>query len=154
MLRFNSLGQNSAISIHDPGLIHQLVSEDFVKPNPCLLRSFFKPMGGAQARTIGLTHLDLFHRVGGFSSAVGRQGWDPEKTFAAVLMEPARANKKIRLLRIVCGKQEGLFEGNKRFPEWLDQRGIKHTFSPTEGAHQWRVWRRDLNEMVPLLFSR
>jgi hypothetical protein len=30
---------------------------------------------------------------------------------------------------------------------------IKHTFLATEGAHQWRVWRRYLNEFAPLLFA-
>ena len=31
--------------------------------------------------------------------------------------------------------------------------GIEHTFLETEGAHHWRVWRRYLRDLAPLLFK-
>ena len=31
--------------------------------------------------------------------------------------------------------------------------GIEHTFLVTEGAHHWRVWRRYLRDLAPLLFK-
>ena len=35
----------------------------------------------------------------------------------------------------------------------LEQAGIEHTFLETEGAHHWRVWRRYLRDLAPLLFK-
>ena len=35
----------------------------------------------------------------------------------------------------------------------LEQAGIKHTFLETDGAHHWRVWRRYLRDLSPLLFK-
>jgi enterochelin esterase family protein len=108
-------------------------------------------MGGGQALNIGLTRLDAFGWIGAFSSALMRM--EPEKTFADLLADPAASNKKLHLLWIACGKQDNLFEANQRFSELLNKREIKHTFLATEGAHQWRVWRRYLNEFAPLLFA-
>jgi enterochelin esterase family protein len=108
-------------------------------------------MGGGQALNIGLTRLDTFGWIGAFSSALMRM--EPEKTFAGLLADPAASNKKLHLLWIACGKQDNLFEANQRFSELLNKHQVKHTFVATEGAHQWRVWRRYLNEFVPLLFG-
>ena len=35
----------------------------------------------------------------------------------------------------------------------LDEAKIKHTFVESEGAHHWRVWRRYLRDLSPLLFK-
>ncbi len=110
-------------------------------------------MGGGQALNIGLTRLDLFHWIGAFSSAIGLAGSQPEKVFAELLEDAAAANKKIRLLWIACGEQDRLFESNQRFSELLTKHGIKHTFAATDGAHQWKLWRRYLHELTPLLFA-
>jgi enterochelin esterase family protein len=40
-----------------------------------------------------------------------------------------------------------------RLHETLDKRGIRHVWKPTEGAHNWLVWRRYLSEFLPLLFQ-
>ena len=37
--------------------------------------------------------------------------------------------------------------------EALEKAGIEHTFLETEGAHHWRVWRRYLRDVAPLLFK-
>jgi enterochelin esterase family protein len=111
-------------------------------------------MGAGQSLNIGLNRLDLFHWIGAFSSAVRGQEAELEKSYAALLANPAAANKKIRLLWIACGKQDGLFAANRSFSDLLKKHEIKHTFVATEGAHQWQVWRRNLNEIVPLLFAR
>jgi len=39
------------------------------------------------------------------------------------------------------------------FIERLKAENIKHVAHITDGAHEWRVWRRYLNEFVPLLFK-
>ena len=44
-------------------------------------------------------------------------------------------------------------KGAKALQTALEQAGIKHTFLETEGAHHWRVWRRYLRDLAPLLFK-
>jgi enterochelin esterase-like enzyme len=108
-------------------------------------------MGGGQALSIGLGHTDLFSRIAGFSSSasstqVGGLDVKPLIADAKVL------NDRLALLWIGCGTEDSLFPANKAFADLLETNGIKHTFRPSDGAHIWRVWRRYLNEVAPLLF--
>jgi enterochelin esterase-like enzyme len=109
-------------------------------------------MGGGQALSIGLEHLELFSYVGGFSAAVGRAA-DFSKTYGDLIANPESANSKLRLLWVGCGTEDGLFGASKSFSDFLTANKIKHTFRETSGAHTWMVWRRYLNEVSPLLFQ-
>jgi enterochelin esterase-like enzyme len=108
-------------------------------------------MGGGEALTIGLNHLDLFSYVGGFSAAIGQQAGFA-KTFAGLVADPD-ANKKLHLLWVGCGTEDSLFTPNKTFSDFLTTNKVKHTFKQSSGAHTWMVWRRYLNEVGPLLFQ-
>ena len=109
-------------------------------------------MGGGQALTIGLNHLDRFSHVGGFSSGLGpADGF--ATTFAAATVGPATTNRALKLLWIGCGTADGAFAASKSFSEFLTAHQITHTFRATEGAHTWMVWRRYLHEIAPLLFA-
>jgi enterochelin esterase-like enzyme len=107
-------------------------------------------MGGGQALGIGLSHLDLFSYVGGFSAALRPAEF--EKTFASIIANPDATNKKLHLLWIGCGTEDGLFPAAKGFSQFLDQHNIKHTFHSSGGAHTFVVWRNYLNDVAPLLF--
>ncbi|OHB78363.1 MAG: hypothetical protein A2Z25_11230 [Planctomycetes bacterium RBG_16_55_9] len=104
-------------------------------------------MGGGQSLTIGLGHLELFGWVGAFSSAVP-EGENLDK----LLAKPELINDKLKLLWIGCGKSDFLFERNQQFLDRLKSDKINHVAHITEGAHEWRLWRLYLNEIVPLLF--
>jgi enterochelin esterase-like enzyme len=109
-------------------------------------------MGGGQALTIGLNDLSLFSHVAGFSSGFG-PGADFATTYASLVAHPDAANKKLRLLWVGCGKDDGALTQSKSFSEFLNTHQIRHTFRETDGAHTWIVWRRYLNEVAPLLFQ-
>ena len=108
-------------------------------------------MGGGQALSIGLNHLEQFSYVGGFSSALGPVA-DFANTYASLIAEPKAANQKLRLLWIGCGKEDGVFAASKSFSDFLNAHGITHAFHASSGAHTWMVWRRYLHEISPLLF--
>ena len=103
-------------------------------------------MGGRQALSAGLTHLDTFGWIGGFSSAVPDGPLD--QTFADLLTRPA----KPKLLWIGCGTDDFLYERNTEFLAWLDEHDIPHTAHISEGGHAWPVWRAYLEAFLPLLF--
>ncbi len=58
----------------------------------------------------------------------------------------------MKLLWIACGVDDAAMVGARRTHEALEKAGIRHTFVESEGAHQWRVWRRYLHDVAPLLF--
>jgi enterochelin esterase family protein len=113
-------------------------------------------MGGGQAGRYGLRHLETFSTVGIMSAGLGgggtaaAPGSDP---VAALAADPAKANKQIDLLWVACGKDDAAMKGATALHDALAKAGIEHTFLETEGAHHWRVWRRYLRDLAPLLFK-
>jgi len=59
----------------------------------------------------------------------------------------------LKLLWVGCGNRDFLFEANQRFLTRLRADKIEHVARITDGAHEWRLWRRYLNEILPLLFT-
>jgi enterochelin esterase-like enzyme len=108
-------------------------------------------MGGGQAGRYGLSNLNMFAYIGIMSAGLGGgTNTEPLKTLAA---DPKKANEQISLLWIGCGRQDFAFNGAKTLSDTLKQIGIKHSFIETEGEHHWRVWRRYLRDLSPLLFK-
>ena len=105
-------------------------------------------MGGTQSLVIGLNAPDRFAWIGAFSS--GGMSADLGKQFPAV---GEALNAQVRLLWIACGKQDFLIANNQKLIEWLKSKGVRYTWTESEGAHTFMVWRRYLAEFVPLLFQ-
>jgi enterochelin esterase family protein len=110
-------------------------------------------MGGGQALTIGLNHLESFSHVAGFSAGLGAVEHF-SKTYASLVAHADAGNEKLRLLWVGCGSDDGALTQSKSFSTFLTGHQIKHTFRETAGAHTWMVWRRYLHEVAPLLFRR
>jgi len=105
-------------------------------------------MGGGESLYVGLNTLDRFAWIGAFSS--GMFGKDSGAEFPAL---DSNANRQLRLLWIACGTEDHLISQNRRFREWLQSKGVRHTDIETPGAHTWRVWRRNLASFAALLFK-
>lgn len=108
-------------------------------------------MGGGQAGRIGLRHLETFSQIGMMSA--GMAGGPDTEPMATLAANATKANKSIDLLWIACGREDTALKGAKTLHQTLEQVGIEHTFLETEGAHHWRVWRRYLRDLSPLLFK-
>ncbi|HUE37741.1 MAG TPA: alpha/beta hydrolase-fold protein [Candidatus Acidoferrum sp.] len=104
-------------------------------------------MGGAESLIVGLNHPDRFGWIGAFSTG-GLTNYPVR--FPAL---NADVNKKLRLVWIACGHDDGLYKGNKQFCAWLDDRGIRYAWTEMPGVHTYRVWRPFLAEFIPLLFQ-
>ncbi len=116
-------------------------------------------MGGNQAVAIGFSRLDLFQWIASFSGSISVPGSEVtasalEAEFGAVL-DDAVANNRLRLVWLACGAAEArLVAQNKLFSEVLTSHGVKHTSLTIPGGHTWHVWRRNLRDLVPLLFQK
>jgi enterochelin esterase-like enzyme len=108
-------------------------------------------MGGGQSINIAFSRPELFRYVVLMSPAAGAT---VEKIYPKFLADPSVANKQFKLLWVGVGKDDTLTgPGDKAFVEALTKHGIKHTFTLSEGRHEWTVWRHQLNDVAPLLFK-
>jgi enterochelin esterase-like enzyme len=103
-------------------------------------------MGGGQSLRIGLTHLDQFAWIGGFSSALFGAS-------ANLISDPADANKKIRLLWVSCGDTDTLMKSNKSFHDSLEEKKVAHVWHVDSGGHTFPVWKNDLYLFAQMLFK-
>jgi enterochelin esterase family protein len=108
-------------------------------------------MGGAQAGSIGLNHPELFGYVGIWSMGAR----NPETGFKTLLEKKELSQKNLKLLWIGCGREDNTvgFASAEYLSKWMTEHGIKNVWRPSEGAHQWPVWRMYLSEFLPLLFQ-
>ncbi|MGA9119206.1 MAG: alpha/beta hydrolase-fold protein [Bacteroidota bacterium] len=104
-------------------------------------------MGGGQSLNFGLGNLDEFAWIGGFSSAPNTKR--PE----LLLPNPDEAKKKLKLLWISCGDNDGLITFSQRTHEYLDAKNVPHIFYVEPGVHDFKVWKNDLYMFTQLLFK-
>lgn len=104
-------------------------------------------MGGGQSLNIGLSHLDQFAWIGGFSSA-------PNTRPASKLIEnPEEAARQLKLLYISCGDKDGLFRISQDVHTMLDEKKVPHRYNVVRGAgHDFQMWKADLYHFAQLLF--
>ncbi len=105
-------------------------------------------MGGAESLLTGLNNIDKFAYVGAFSSGGLPDGYST--SFPAL---DAKQAKQLKTLWIACGTSDGLIEPNRKLKAWLKSQDVPFTDIETPGAHTWMVWRNNLINFTPLLFS-
>ena len=111
-------------------------------------------MGGGQAFTMGLKHLDLFAWVGEFSSGlVSDTEFQLEKHLPGFLDHPEEVNRKLKLLFLSCGTEDPRYPGQLDLADKLKAHGIQYAWFPTPGVHEWKVWRHALATMAVRLFK-
>jgi enterochelin esterase family protein len=111
-------------------------------------------MGGVHTFNYGLTHPELFHAIGIFSSGlgIGGSGDGIAKYEAANDAALKRDAKDLKLVYYAIGADDpfgGVLPGTRAM---LDKYGIKYVFHPSEGGHTWINWRRYLDDFAPRLF--
>jgi len=99
-------------------------------------------MGGGQSLYTGLTNIDKFDYVVAFSASIP----------SAEQLPPASIKAPAKLFWIGIGKDDFLLERNQAFEKTLNDQNVRHTYKITDGSHNWRVWRRYLTEVAPMLF--
>jgi enterochelin esterase-like enzyme len=104
-------------------------------------------MGGGQSLNFGLSHLDTFAWVGGFSSA-------PNTKPAAELMpDPEKAKAQLKLLWVACGNKDGLLRISQGVHAYLKEKDVPHVWHVDGHAHDGTEWRNNLYYFVQHLFK-
>jgi enterochelin esterase family protein len=71
------------------------------------------------------------------------------------LNDPAGTNAKLKVLWLGVGRQDRTvgYANNKQVSDILYDAGINHIFYEMDGAHTFTVWRKCLEEALPVLFK-
>ena len=117
-------------------------------------------MGGGHSYGISKLYPDMFDYVGLFSAAVslnarGFNGLNDADQGPAPEVEKQLAimfAKKPALYWIAIGKTDFLYQNNKVYRDYLDQKKYPYTYVETEDGHIWRNWRIYLTMFAPQLF--
>ena len=104
-------------------------------------------MGGGQSLNFGLGNLDRFAWIGGFSSAPNTRA--PEE----LVPDPEEARKKLKVLWISCGDNDGLITFSQRLNEYLIANDVPHIYYIEPGVHDFKVWKNSLYMFSQLLFK-
>jgi enterochelin esterase-like enzyme len=103
-------------------------------------------MGGGQSLNFGLTHLDTFAWVGGFSSAPNT------RPAAELLPDPAAVKRQLALLYLSCGDKDGLINVSQTMHRALKERDIPHLWHVDEHGHDRESWAENFFHFAQRLF--
>ena len=103
-------------------------------------------MGGGQSLNFGLSNLDTFAWVGGFSSAPNTKA--PE----VLIPNPVETAKKLKLLWISCGNEDGLISFSQKLHQYCKENKVPHIWQVEPGKHEFPVWKNDLYQFSQLIF--
>ena len=119
-------------------------------------------MGGGHTFSVGKTYPDRFDYIGLFSAAivagrnvnfmgVNKQTLDSDTELSHQIEALKKNNPK--LYWIAIGNSDFLYNVNKAYREYLDEKGLKYEYFENEGGHIWRLWRIYLSMFAPRLFK-
>jgi enterochelin esterase-like enzyme len=104
-------------------------------------------MGGGQTLNIGLSHIETFAWIGGFSSAP-----NTKQPPSALLPDPAAA-RQLKLLWLACGNKDGLIRISQGVHNYLKENGVPHVWHVDGNAHDTTEWDNNLYLFSQRLFK-
>jgi len=104
-------------------------------------------MGGGQSLNFGLTHLDKFAWVGGFSSAPNTKSPDE------LIPEPAKTAQQLKLLWLSCGNKDRLIGISQRLQRYLKEHEVPHVWNVDSHGHDPTHWRNNLYYFAQRVFK-
>jgi enterochelin esterase-like enzyme len=108
-------------------------------------------LGGEFGMHVGLKHPEIFRSVASLSGSLVPNSF--ETRFAPWLATPEIRRGAYRTIWIGCGSEDIFLDGTKAFAKQLDAAGIRHVFKEFAGPHSMATARRELAELLPLLFK-
>jgi enterochelin esterase-like enzyme len=103
-------------------------------------------MGGGQSLDYGLTHLDTFAYVGGFSSAPNTRKSED------LVPDPAKATQMLKVLWISGGNKDGLLRITQGFHAYLKEHNVPHIYHVDDNAHDFKHWKNSMYWFTQQIF--
>ena len=109
-------------------------------------------MGGGQSLNIGLSHINTFAYVGGFSSAPNTNEFGGLSE-TKLVPDLAAAKKNLKVLWLACGSKDGLFSVSQRVHQNFKKQGIPHIWNVDGNAHDDTEWANNLYLFIQHIFK-
>ena len=109
-------------------------------------------MGGGQSLNIGLSHINTFAYVGGFSSAPNTNEFGGLSE-TRLVPDLAAAKKKLKVLWLACGSKDGLFSVSQRVHQNFKKEEIPHVWNVDSNAHDDTEWANNLYLFMQHIFK-
>jgi enterochelin esterase-like enzyme len=111
-------------------------------------------MGGGQAFTMGMKHLDEFAWIGSFGSGLlGDPDFRLEEYLPTVVADAPSVSRKLRLLFLSCGTEDPRMAGQLKVIAALKKYQIQAAWFSPPGGHTFLVWRPTLKDFLQRLFQ-
>lgn len=114
-------------------------------------------LGGEFAMYAGLRHPELFGSIGSISGSLVVRG-DKEEGLPSMderfgpSLSRADISRNYRLIWIGCGTADNVCRGSREFVQRLEGARATHTWREYAGGHQMPVFRRELVDLLQVLF--
>jgi len=109
-------------------------------------------MGGGQSLNIGLSHINTFAYVGGFSSAPNTNEFGGLSD-TKLLPDLVAAKKQLKVLWLGCGNKDGLIRVSQQVHQHLKEQGVPHVWHVDGNAHDDTEWANNLYLFIQHIFT-
>lgn len=109
-------------------------------------------MGGGQSLNIGLSNINTFAYIGGFSSAPNTNEFGGLSD-AKLLPDLMAARKQLKVLWLACGNKDGLIRVSQQVHQQLKGQGVSHVWHVDGNAHDDTEWANNLYLFVQQIFK-
>ncbi|MFC0772157.1 alpha/beta hydrolase-fold protein [Terrimonas alba] len=108
-------------------------------------------MGGGQSLNIGLSHINSFAYVGGFSSAPNTHEFGGLSD-TKLLPDLMAAKEQLKLLWLACGDKDRLIGVSQRVHQHLKEQAVPHVWHVDGNGHDDTEWANNLYLFVQHIF--
>lgn len=108
-------------------------------------------MGGYHTYWIAINNPKTFHYVAPFSAVFH---WDdmPQAIYQNEEKKLTELFKENPVFHVYIGNRDFLYDENVRQRAEMDRMGLKYEYTESGGGHQWKNWRRYLEDWVTEIF--
>jgi enterochelin esterase-like enzyme len=108
-------------------------------------------MGGGQSLNIGLSHINTFAYVAGFSSAPNTNEFGGLSN-SKLLSDLSAAKDQLKVLWLGCGNKDGLIGVSQRVHQHFKEQGVPHIWHVDGNGHDDTEWANNLYLFVQHIF--
>jgi enterochelin esterase-like enzyme len=107
-------------------------------------------LGGELAFSLAFKHPELFRWAASLSGSIFER--ELAERYGSAYEKSQFTNATFRLLWMGCGSDDAFMADTRKLSELLKANGVNHTFREYGGGHAMTTFRRELLDLLPLLF--
>lgn len=107
-------------------------------------------LGGELAFSVGFRHPETFRWLGSMSGSLVEREF--AERYGKAYELPGAANSNFKLIWMGCGADDFFMADTRKLSALFKTKGVHHTLREYRGGHVMTTFRRELTDVLPLLF--